>query len=126
LKEIIITNNPLVHERFCDKFIVELYEIDYIQLLEIVRDKIHVGHKLLSHPLSGSVKPNETPYKTVIISEDKANLDMDSLILIENSINTTRRFLNDKKTPDWNERIRKDFQIVDLSLVENVINNILL
>lgn len=32
-----------------------------------VRDRIHEGHLLLSHPLSGSVKPNETPYKSVMI-----------------------------------------------------------
>ena len=67
MKSKVITNNPLVKERLSNKIDVEYYDVEYISLLIKVRDKIHIGHKLLSHPLSGSIKPNETPYKSVII-----------------------------------------------------------
>lgn len=59
---VIVTNNPLVLERLGDTHNVEYEDISYESVLERVRDKIHLGHTLLSHPLSGSVKPNETPY----------------------------------------------------------------
>ena len=37
----------------------------------------------MTHPLSGSVKPKETPYKSVLISERKEKVDGESVRLIE-------------------------------------------
>lgn len=123
--KLIVTNNPLIKEKFASTYEVQLYDIDYIEILEIVRDKIHLGHELLSHPLAGSIKPNETPYRTVIISKEKKQLDMRSLTLIESAIATTRKFINNRPTPDWNNVALFDFQTVDLSLIENVLNNVI-
>ncbi|MBW4827214.1 MAG: GrdX family protein [Clostridiaceae bacterium] len=119
-KSIIITNNPLVENRLKEKVFLEYYDVGYLKLLEIVRDKVHLGYKILTHPLSGSVKPNETPYKTVIVSKDN-NLDTESLMIIENSIVTTKKLLDINNTPPWNEEILKDFQVIDLSLIEGVL-----
>lgn len=119
----IITNNPLVKEKFFSLHEVEFYDMDYIEILETVRDKVHLGYRLLSHPLAGSIKPNETPYKTIIISKEKGNLDMDSLFHIENAIATTKKFIKNRPTPNWNSVALFDFQTVDLSLIENVLNN---
>lgn len=123
--KLIVTNNPLIKEKFASTYEVQLYDIDYIEILEVVRDKIHLGHELLSHPLAGSIKPNETPYRTVIISKEKKQLDMRSLTLIESAIATTRKFINNRPTPDWNNVALFDFQTVDLSLIENVLNNVI-
>ena len=57
---IIITNNPLVPQMLDEEHEVDYSEISYEDVLGKVRDRIHEGHLLLSHPLSGSVKPNET------------------------------------------------------------------
>lgn len=123
--KLIVTNNPLIKEKFASTYEVQLYDVDYIEILEVVRDKIHLGHELLSHPLAGSIKPNETPYRTVIISKEKKQLDMRSLTLIESAIATTRKFINNRPTPDWNNVALFDFQTVDLSLIENVLNNVI-
>ncbi|MTI69565.1 MAG: GrdX protein [Firmicutes bacterium] len=121
MKEIIITNNPLVKEELEKIIEVEYYNTDYMEILKKVRDRIHKGHKLLTHPLSGSVKPNETPYKSIMVSMDKGDLDTDSLITIENSIHTAKKFIEDLKTPDWSEEILFDFQTIDLTLIKNAI-----
>ncbi|WP_352417966.1 GrdX family protein [Proteiniborus sp.] len=125
MKKVIITNNPLIKEKFAPTYEIELHNKDYIGILEIVRDKIHMGYKLLSHPLAGSIKPNETPYRTIIISKEKNQLDMDSLSLIESAITTTRKFMANRPIPNWNDVALFDFQTVDLSLIENVLNNII-
>lgn len=125
MDKIIITNNPLIREKFASLYDVELYNKSYIEILEIVRDKIHLGHELLSHPLAGSIKPNETPYRTIIISKQKKQLDLNSLNIIESAIATTRKFLNNRPTPNWNDVALYDFQTVDLSLIENVLNNVI-
>lgn len=123
--KLIITNNPLIKEKFSSTYEVQLYDIGYAEILEIVRDKIHLGHELLSHPLAGSIKPNETPYRTIIISKEGKQLDMRSLSLIESAIVTTRKFINNRPTPDWNNVALFDFQTVDLSLIENVLKSVI-
>ncbi|KAB3532923.1 GrdX protein [Alkaliphilus pronyensis] len=105
-----------------------IYEVDFIEdslmaVLLKTRDKIHEGHLLLSHPLSGSVKPNETIYKSVIFSKDKGKLDMDSLYIIESSIETARKFINTKKPPTWSNKTLVDFQEIDYTLITSGIES---
>lgn len=124
MDKIIITNNNLVQQEYYEKF--EKLFLDgftYLQVLEYVRDKIHQGHKLLTHPLSGSVKPNETPFKSIIISKKQIVMCFTDLSIIEESIASTKRFMNNQVTPLWSEKILDDFRIIDLSLIENAMSN---
>jgi hypothetical protein len=122
---ILITNNEFVYEKFKDDIEI-IYDgnLLYLDVLNMVRDKIHLGHRLLTHPLSGSVKPNETPYKSIIISREKGELDKKSLNIIEESILVTKKFLNNEKTPNWTKRVLDDFKTIDLSLISPVIEKI--
>jgi len=124
MDSIIITNNKLVFEKYKNLFqIVYDENFSYVDVLEYVRNKIHEGHLLVTHPLSGSVKPNETPFKTILISKKKeSTVDFNSLSIIEDSIATAKKFLNNKPTPNWPEKILEDFRVIDLSLIENAIN----
>ncbi len=124
MDNIIITNNKLVFEKYKNTYQVVYDEnFSYLDVLEYVRNKIHEGHVLITHPLSGSIKPNETPYKTIMISKKKeSSVDFNSLVIIEDSIATAKKFLKDKPTPNWPERVLEDFKIIDLSLIENAIN----
>lgn len=127
MDSIIITNNKLVFEKYKDRYTVVYNEkYSYLDVLEYVRNKIHEGHVLTTHPLSGSIKPNETPYKTIMISKKKGTLDYDSLSIIEDSIATAKKFISNKPTPNWPEKILEDFRIIDLSLIENVIDKLLI
>lgn len=124
-KSTIVTNNPAVYEKYKDKRDVEFLDgKTYPEVLEFVRDAIHRGHKLLSHPLSGSVKPNETPYKSVMISKDIGEFDEDGVLIMEDAITTMKKFLNDRVLSDWPEHILDDFQTIDLSLMENTIDKL--
>jgi len=81
------------------------------------RDKIHEGHKLLTHPLSGSIKPGQSPYKSVVISKEKGELDIESLRIIEGSIAVAKRQVAEKEEPKWSKEILEDFQLIDLDLI---------
>lgn len=119
---IILTNNPLSKKEFEGKYEVIYLEGDMVNLLNNVRDRIHKGHKLLTHPLMSSIKPNETPYRTVVISKAVRDLDIDSLSIIENSIATTLKFIRDFNVPNWPQSILEDFQLIDYDLIKNAIN----
>ena len=124
MKKILITNNPKVFEENKDKMeIIYSNEYGYLDILYMTRDKIHNGYRLLTHPLSGSVKPNETPYKSTIVIKEES-LDLDSLDVIEKSIQTASKFLKTKKTPKWTDEILKDFQVIDCSLIDSAIESI--
>ncbi len=126
MKNILITNNKYVYDKYKDKF-ETVYDknFTYFDVLEYVRNKVHDGHELLTHPLSGSVKPNETPFKSVIISNKKEVLDFNSLKIIEDSIATYKKFVSIKPTFDWPESILDDFMVIDLSLIDNAINSMI-
>ena len=126
MKNILITNNKYVYDKYKDKF-ETVYDknFTYFDVLEYVRNKVHDGHELLTHPLSGSVKPNETPFKSVIISNKKEVLDFNSLKIIEDSIATYKKFVSIKPTFDWSESILDDFMVIDLSLIDNAINSMI-
>jgi len=114
---ILITNNPLIQERASATTIIEYDNITYMNVLYRAREYIHIGHKLLTHPLSGSIKPNETPYKSIIISSEPTGLDLDSLNIIEESIICARKFGPCGNMP---EHVRKDFMLIDSKLIGHI------
>jgi len=116
MKRMIITNNPLVGERITDQE-VSFFHADYLVILEIARDQIHLGHQLLTHPLAGSVKPGETPYKTVVLSAEKGLLDDKGLSLIEESIQTFHKLTMNKGIINYPEKTLADFQLIDYHLI---------
>lgn len=119
---IILTNNPLSRDTFENKYEVEYKDVEVLEIMYMVRNRIHEGYRLLTHPLMSSVKPNETPYRTIAISKEKEKLDFDSLTIIEDSISTTLKFLNIAKTPKWTQSILEDFQLIDMDLIKNALN----
>ncbi len=119
---LIITNNPLINEKFNKSNPVILLNGGYIDVLYNARDKIHKGSKLLTHPLMGSLKPNETPFRTIILDNAIGNLDMDSLFLIENSIATSKKFPIGEEV--LKEEVLQDFRILDLKLIESAISTL--
>jgi hypothetical protein len=112
----------MIQENVTDEEVIML-DTDYIGTLKECRDLVHKGYELLSHPLYGSVKPNETPYRTVIIKKGKS-LDTNSLNLIEEAIETAEKFKNNKLTPMWTEKVLDDFRVIDFDIMRNTIQRI--
>ena len=113
----IITNNPAVAARF-----LELSQYNNCSVADIftaVRDAVHKGAQIISHPLSGSIKPNISPYKSIIITSATGKLDLKSLQIIEDAITTL------KKLPtinfNQNECTNEDFRIIDLDLINSAL-----
>lgn len=118
----IITNNDKVYEEFKDEYNIYYKECSFKDILLYTRDRIHEGHIILTHPLSSSIKPNETPYKSIIISDTKNNLDYKSLMIIENALLTYDKFKKDTNHAIiLNDRIKNDFKVVDLSIIKSAL-----
>lgn len=124
MTQVIITNNPLVYEKMRESLNVEYLEAKaYLDVLKTARDRIHLGYSLKTHPLSGSIKPNETPYKSVLICKNDDKLDLQSIYVIEDSIQVTTKFLKDLKPKGYTDKILEDFQVIDYDLIWNAVGS---
>jgi hypothetical protein len=116
----IVTNNPRVHNELGNYYHVKFKEGSYRDVLVMARDYIYEGHTLLTHPLAGSIKPNETPYRTVAVSKDKQKPDLESVDIISMSIQTCDKF--SMKPKEYSDEVLEDFQQIDYSLIYNAVN----
>jgi len=121
----IITNNVRVCESFNENFNVIYVDGGYLDVLYAVRDRIHIGSILISHPLMGSIKPNETPFRSVVIEEKNGPVDYQSLAIIESSIESCKKLLKDRSTPDWTEKVLEDFRFLDIRLLESALGSLM-
>ncbi|MCR6546106.1 GrdX family protein [Dehalobacterium formicoaceticum] len=116
-KAFIISNNPAVWQSYRQARQVKgsLQEV-FVD----ARNFIHQGSKLLNHPLAGSIKPNETPFKSLILTQERGTLDYQSLSMIESAM----EILN--KMPvlarSWNNSVIEDFAMIDLNLLQSAID----
>ena len=99
-KNIIITNNPKILEEISDKNIEISYfeQADFMEISYKARDFIHLGYKLLTHPIVSSIKPYETPYKTIVLAYNNGEIDLES--------------------------IDEDFKLIDYKLISEAIESI--
>ena len=89
----IITNNPLVRDVLGEYYKVEYYEgVSYRDILVKVRDLVYSGYELLTHPMAGSVKPNETMFKSIVVGTDMKNVDIEHCNLMMNELMTCDKF----------------------------------
>jgi hypothetical protein len=120
---LIVTNNPMCLNKFNEKYEVEFLNGGMMNVLKTVRNHVHEGNLLLTHPLSSSIKPNEMPYKTVIITKlKKEAIDLQSVNFIEEAIHTTEKFIKDRGTPAWSDKILNDFMLIDYDIINHALS----
>ena len=118
---LIVTNNPLVKEKIEGNYNIEFVDGDIIDVMEKLRNMIHTGSVLLTHPLSGSIKPGQTPYKSVMIHIVRGNVDADSLLMIEDAIDNCKKFV--KRVDEFREGTDEDKRFIDFTLISSGIES---
>lgn len=118
----LVTNNPQAAKIYPGIDICTM-EGPVLDLYTRVRDFVHLGHRLLTHPLSGSLKPGRIPYKTVILAKEKTGLDMQSLSHIESSIEACRK-TSPGSPASMPEKILADYAAIDLSHVRAALESL--
>lgn len=123
-KAIIITNNDRVYEKYKKEMQVILLD-SYEDVLIKTRDMVYNRHILLTHPQASSLKPNQTPYRSVVVYPKGEEDNMKDIMLIEKCIETYRQWQEIAPTPkNYAEKVANDFKTIDLSVIENIIPRI--
>ncbi|MBQ2854822.1 MAG: GrdX family protein [Oscillospiraceae bacterium] len=112
----IITNNPLVNTVLSDWYKVEFHEdASYRDILVMVRDMVYNGYELMTHPMAGSVKPNETMYKSIVVGTDLIGTNLEHCNLMMNALITCDKFK--PLGVVYSDYHIKDFQLIDYTLL---------
>ncbi len=127
---VLVTNNPKALEKYKDDPLVgvEFIDGDYLGVLTAVRDHVYAGWHLLSHPQASNLKPSQSPFKTILVSEHvQADDHMRDYEYIEFVFEAYRKHMQGRtQGPIWTERVAKDFMTVDLDIVESALNSCML
>lgn len=92
---ILITNNKALCQAVRQGRYIDGSSLD---ALVAVRDVVHKGGVLLTHPLCGNLRPYQQPFRSVLIEEHPgASVDLSSLDMIENAITVYRDCRDSKK-----------------------------
>lgn len=119
-KYLIVTNNPLVAECLPKDYLLDFQDISYREILIKVRDLVYSGYRMYTHPLSGSVKPNETPYKSIVVSRRPLGMDMQESEIISHSIEVFDKFT--PRNIPLTQQVYRDFQLIDYTLLCGALN----
>jgi len=126
-RKIIITNNSLVKELYLAENLSREYRLLKIdggikEVLTQTRNICHTGGILLSHPLSGSIKPNQTPYKTVVLRLSELP-DVQSILIAEESLNKANSLISAHPMPCMPMNVLNDLSEIDLSLFKSFLSS---
>ena len=120
-KATLVTNNDRVYEKYKDEIKVILLNT-YEEVLIKVRDMVYDRHLLLTHPQASSLKPNQTPYRSVAVYPKGNEDNMKDILLIEKCIQVYNEWQEIAPSPEeYEERVANDFKTIDLSVVDNII-----
>lgn len=118
---LIVTNNPMVN--FCmgsDYAVRFLNDKSLREVLIYVRDMVYDGYTLYTHPLSGSIKPNETPYKSILLSGEKQQFSPDAAQMMADAVTTCDKF--SQKEISLSDAVKRDFQLLDYTLLSSALD----
>jgi len=121
---LIVTNNEKLINKYEELNIEIIKERTIEKIFKKTRDLIHKGYILISHPLAGSVKPYQNPYRSIILKNGN-QLDYQSLKNYENSYYKYQQFKTDKENNiKLSEKIKDDYQTIDLTLIDSALESI--
>lgn len=121
---LIITNNELVKKEFKNNFKVILLEGSYLDVILDVRNRIHLGNKLVTHPILGRLRPAETPFISVAVEPNNGNTHEDSIYAIEYALGQYKNNVKEKdllRQKNYRNKILTDYITIDFQLFKNAI-----
>lgn len=124
---LIVTNNPQVRDVYRDHPLLGVEYLEgqsFLDVLVCVRDHVHRGWKLLTHPQASNLKPMQSPVKSILITSAEGVQPRENDIeMIEGAIAGYQKFSRGKTLPAWPDGVKRDFCTIDRSVLESAINS---
>ena len=109
----LITNNS---DLFYHVKAAELVDGSSLDVLIRVRSLVHLGSRIMTHPLCGNLRPSHQPFRSVLIDSQKGSAEMESLSMIEEAVHVYESCK--LITPnELDEKTRADYAYIDSELM---------
>lgn len=115
MRMIIISNNPRVVAKY-DQVLFVNGSVE--EILIKVRDLVHEGYELISHPLPASLRMMFSPFRSIILGRKLEKLDFLSAEIIEDSLIKYKNHMNFRRTDGAND---DDYRVIDQLLLESTL-----
>lgn len=115
IRKVVVTNNKKLS---CQDFDIVNVEGNFLDVLYKTRDLIHLGHKLISHPLGASIRIMYSPVRSILISNHIDSIDEESLEIIESSIEKYKISMGERTIDSKNIN---DYELIDYELLKSAI-----
>jgi len=116
----LVTNNPRAKAWWAESESFHVHILwqsgGFISVLTAARDLVHQGWRLLNHPLSSSIKPNQTPYKTLVLVPGQ-QLDLPSLQAVEAALEAVAKL---GTFPGADANVLADLELLDLEMCKDI------
>lgn len=109
---IIVTNNVAVKKNFDNVLFIEG---TFDDVLIKVRDLVHQGVELISHPIGASIRMLFSPYRSIIVGDKHTKINSYHVETIESSIINYRNVNEGRKIDIENA---KDYALIDVELLK--------
>ncbi len=83
---LIVTNNPEVADSNKNKGRVLNIYGGAMEVFLAARELVYQGYSLLSHPLMGSIRPWQNPYRSIVLQKSSPPVRGRNISLIENAV----------------------------------------
>jgi len=113
----VLTNNPEVLEAFPGAEWVEGFAGDVARK---ARDRVHAGWRLAAHPLAGSVRLLRSPYRSLVLVEDRRPADARHVQMIEEAAAR----LENRELLDRSAENDGDYRLLDLDLLRRAFESL--
>ena len=112
---IVVTNNPNVKE-VCEY--VLFVDGTFLEVLINVRNLVHKGYELISHPLGASIRMMYSPYRSVVVGNKLNEINRSNIDVIENSIYNYKKTMQ-RRNPDVKNS--EDYAVLDFNLLRSAL-----
>ncbi len=113
----VLTNNPEVLEAFPGS---EWIEGLPGEVARKARDRVHAGWRLAAHPLAGSVRLLRSPYRSLVLAQDRRPADARHVQMIEEAVAR----LESRELLDQSPENAGDYRLLDLDLLRRVLESL--
>ena len=126
---LLITNNPALNQAGHARLQVRLLEGTGLDVLCAARDNVHLGWRLLNHPLYGNFRPYHQPFRSIMLAppaeEGALSVDNESLHLLEQAMAVYTSCINRLATPEnVPQEMYADCSFIDVELMRATINSV--
>jgi len=125
MKYILVTNNRKVYNFYKETDeVIYLKEGRFMDVLDLVRDKIHKGHTLLTDPIMSNIADSKNPYKSIAISSSAHVMDEKSMKFIEGAHTVAEKLEENGRGEEITEEKLKEYRYVDLNLIREWVKEV--